>query len=108
MTFSTLVPSLDVVAFAAGLVVIVLGLLISGRAYQGFRRNESRPMLLFVFGMVLITVIPTFTELILIPWFVARYTSPGIGAVSLTLTVSRLCKAVGISFLIYSLHIRRS
>ena len=108
MTLSTLFPSLDVVAFAAGLIVIVLGLLISGRAYQGFRRNKSRPMLLFAIGMVLITVIPTFTELILIPWFVAPYTSPGIGAVSLTLTVSRLCEAVGISFLIYSLHISRS
>ena len=100
--------ALGTVAFGVGLVVLLLGLVISWRAYQGSRRNESRPMLLLAIGMMLITVVPTLTELVVIPWFVVRYMSPGTGAVSLTLTVSRLCEAVGISVLIYSLHIRRS
>jgi hypothetical protein len=100
--------ALDTVAFSVGLVVILLGLVISWRAYQGSRRNESRPMFLLAIGMMLITVIPTLTELVVIPWFVARYMSPGTGTVSLTLTVSRLCEAVGISVLIYSLRSRPS
>ena len=108
MALVSLLPALGSVALGIGLVVILLGLVISWRAYQGFRRNESRPMLLLAIGMMLITVVPTFTELVIIPWFVVRYTSPGTGAVSLTLTVSRLCEAVGISVLLYSIHIRRS
>lgn len=108
MALVSLLPALGSVALGIGLVVILLGLVISWRAYQGFRRNESRPMLLLAIGMMLITVVPTLTELVVVPWFVVRYTSPGTGAVSLTLTVSRLCEAVGISVLIYSLHIRRS
>jgi hypothetical protein len=108
MALISLLPALGSVALGIGLVVILLGLVISWRAYQGFRRNESRPMLLLAIGMMLITVVPTFTELVIIPWFVVRYTSPGTGAVSLTLTVSRLCEAVGISVLLYSIHIRRS
>ena len=108
MALISLLPALGSVALGIGLVVILLGLVISWRAYQGFRRNESRPMLLLAIGMMLITVVPTFTELVIIPWFIVRYTSPGTGAVSLTLTVSRLCEAVGISVLLYSIHIRRS
>ena len=108
MALISLLPALGSVALGIGLVVTLLGLVISWRAYQGFRRNESRPMLLLAIGMMLITVVPTFTELVIIPWFVVRYTSPGTGAVSLTLTVSRLCEAVGISVLLYSIHIRRS
>ena len=108
MALISLLPALGSVALGIGLVVILLGLVISWRAYQGFRRNESRPMLLLAIGMMLITVVPTFTELVIIPWFVVRYTSPGTGAVSLTLTVSRLCEAVGISVLLYSINIRRS
>jgi len=96
------------IAFAAGLVVVVLGFTISWRAYQGYRRNESRPMLLFAVGMFLITVVPTLTEIIVVPWFVARITAPGTGAVSLTLTVSRTCEAIGIGVLLYSLRIRRA
>ena len=108
MALISLLPALGSVALGIGLVVILLGLVISWRAYQGFRRNESRPMLLLAIGMMLITVVPTFTELVIIPWFVVRYTSPGTEVVSLTLTVSRLCEAVGISVLLYSIHIRRS
>ena len=108
MAVVPLLQILDTVAFSVGVIVILLGLVISWRAYQGSRRNESRPMFLLAIGMMLITVVPTLTELVVIPWFVARYTSPGTGTVSLTLTVSRLCEAVGISVLIYSLRSRRS
>jgi hypothetical protein len=99
-----LFPSADIVAFATGVLVVLLGLYISGRAYQGYRRNESHPMLLLAIGMLLITVIPTLVELIIIPWFVARYTAPGTGVISLTLTISRVCEAIGIGVIIYSLH----
>ncbi|WP_425604194.1 DUF7521 family protein [Halobellus salinisoli] len=108
MIQSGLIPTPDAIAFAIGIVVVILGFVISWRAYQGYRRNESRPMLLLAVGMLLITVIPTLAELIVIPWFVARYTTPGTGAISLTLTVSRLSEAVGISIVIYSLHSRRT
>lgn len=107
MSHTTPILQLDIVAFGIGWIVILLGLAISWRAYQGFRRNESRPMLLLAIGMMLITVVPTFTELVIIPWFVARYTSPGTGTISLTLAVSRMCEATGISVLLYSLHVRR-
>lgn len=100
-------PSPASIAFAAGVVVIVLGFALSGRAYQGYRRNDSCPMLLLAIGMLLITVVPTLTEIILVPWFVARYTTPGTGAISLALTISRLCESAGIGVIIYSLHSRR-
>lgn len=106
MVQSGLIPSPDAIAFAAGVGVVVLGLAISARAYQGYRRNESRPMLLLASGMLLITVIPTLSEIIVIPWFVARYTAPGTGAVSLSLIISRGFEAIGIGVLIYSLHSR--
>lgn len=108
MAFASLLPSPDITAFAVGLLVIFLGLVISWRAYQGFRRNESRPMLLLAVGMLLITVVPTVTEIIVVPWFVARYTSPGTGAVSLTMIVSRTCEAIGIGILLYSLRSRQA
>lgn len=108
MLQSELLPSSGAVAFAAGLLVVGLGVVISWRAYQGYRRNGSRPMLLLAIGMLLITVVPTLTESIVVPWFVARLTAPGTGATALTLTVSRLCEAAGIGVLIYSLHSRRT
>lgn len=108
MAPSGLVPLPAGTAFAAGVVVVVLGLIISGRAYQGYRRNESRPMLLLAIGMLLITVIPTLAEIIVVPWFIARYTAAGSGAISLAVTVSRVSEAIGISVLIYSLHTRRT
>jgi hypothetical protein len=108
MALETMLPASDAVAFGVGVVVILLGLTITWRACQGYRRNDSRPMFLLAIGMLLVTVVPTLTELIVVPWFVARYTSPGAGTVSLTLAVSRLCEAVGIGVLLYSLHVRRS
>lgn len=102
----SLITASDRIAFGVGLLVILLGITISWRAYQGSRRNESRPMLLLAIGMVLITVIPTLVEIIVVPWFVARLTTPGTGAVSLTLTLSRTSEAIGIGILIYSLHSR--
>lgn len=106
MILDSLLSMLDSIAFGVGLIVILLGITISWRAYQGFRRNESRPMLLLAVGMVLITVIPTLVEIVVVPWFIARYTTPGTGVVPLTLTISRTCEAVGIGVLIYSLHSR--
>ena len=106
MLQSGLLPTPSGIAFAAAVVVVVLGFAISGRAYQGYRRNRSRSMLLLALGMLLVTVVPTLSELVVMP-FVARYFPAGTGAVPLTLTVSRVCEAVGIGVLLYSLHVRR-
>lgn len=94
------------IAFAVGLLVIILGLAITWRAYQGYRRNDSHPMLLLAIGMLLITVIPTLVELILIPWFIGRYFPASSSAFGYTLLTSRICEATGIGVLLYSLHIR--
>lgn len=99
-------PTPSIVAFAVGLLVIFLGLIITWRAYQGYRRNDNRPMLLFVLGMLLITVIPTLAEIIIIPWFIGRYLPAASPAFEYALLFSRTCEATGIGALLYSLHIR--
>lgn len=104
MVLGAVASVLSPIAFAAGILVIGLGITITWRAFQGYRRNDSQPMLLLAIGMLLITVIPTLVEIIIVPWFIARYITPGMGAVSLTLAISRVCEAVGISIIIYSLH----
>lgn len=106
MVLTSSLLSLDVLAFSFGLLVILLGVIISLRPYQGYRRNESRPMLLLAIGMLLITVIPALVEIIIIPGFIARFTSPGTGAISSTLVVSRLCESLGIVVILYSIHAR--
>jgi len=95
------------VAFGFGLLVIGLGLVITWRAYQGFRRNESRPMLLLAVGMLFITVIPSVLELLVIPLFVARYFPAAAPAIEYTLIGSRASEAAGIGILLYSLYVRR-
>lgn len=43
----------------------VFGAFIAYKAYRGYKRNESGPMLYFALGVVLITAIPTFLSLVL-------------------------------------------
>ena len=94
-------------AFGLGMLVIGLGLVITWRAYQGSRRNASRPMLLFAVGMLFVTVIPSVVELVVIPLFVARYFSAAAPAIEYALVGSRASEALGIGILLYSLYVRR-
>lgn len=101
-------PTVSVAAFAVGLLVIVLGLYITWRAYQGYRRNDNRPMVFFALGMLLITVIPPLVDMIIIPLFIGRYLPASSPAFEYALLISRTCEATGIVILLYSLHIRHS
>ncbi|WP_255149759.1 DUF7521 family protein [Halorarius halobius] len=92
-------------AFALGLLVVVLGVVITARAYQGHRRNESRPMLYLAVGMLLITVVPSLAEMVVVP-FVARYFAATAPAIEYTLVASRASEAAGILVLLYSLRAR--
>lgn len=98
---------LSVLVFGLGLLVIGLGLLITWRAYQGARRNESRPMLLLAVGMLFLTVIPSIAEMIVIPWFIVRLLAPAHPAHEYALIASRASQATGILVLLYSIRHRR-
>jgi hypothetical protein len=101
--FPPLVGTLNV---GLGLLVIVLGLAITWRAFQGSRRNDSRPLLFLAVGMLFITVLPSILELVVVP-LVARYFVATAPAIELTLVTSRTSKVLGIAILLYSLHVRR-
>lgn len=97
-------PLRSVLVFGLGLLVVVLGLAVTLRAFQGARRNDSRRMLLLAVGLLLITVIPSLSELIVIPWFIVRYFAAANPAHEYALIVSRTSEAVGILVLLYSVH----
>jgi hypothetical protein len=96
----------DLIASGLGWLVIGLGVVISWRALQGYRRNSSRPMLFFAIGIIFLTVLPSIIEMLVIP-FVARYFVSTGRVVEYTIIGSRLSKALGIGILLYSLSIRR-
>ena len=98
---------LSVVAFGLGMCVVLLGGVLSWRAYQGYRRNESRPMLLLAVGILLITVVPNLAELVVIPVFITAYLPESTPAVDVMLIVSRGCEVTGVGLLLYSLYVRR-
>lgn len=99
-------PLRSVLAFGLGLLVIALGLVITVRAYQGARRNESRPMLLLAAGLLLLTVIPSIAEMIVIPWFIARLLPAAHPAHEYALVASRTSQAAGLLVLLYSIRSR--
>lgn len=91
--------------FAATLLASGLGLLIVFQAYRGYRRNESRPMLLLAVGFTLLTIAPFVLSLVVTA--LARTFSEG----SLLLTyglplASRLLEIVGLAIILYSLYTR--
>lgn len=53
------------VVFATYLLGAVIGLLIAAKAWQGYRRNDSGPMLFLAAGIVLLTAVPAGLSLLL-------------------------------------------
>jgi uncharacterized membrane protein len=51
------------VVLATFLLSALLGLVIARKAYQGYRRNASRPMLYLAAGIVLLTAVPAMLSL---------------------------------------------
>jgi hypothetical protein len=84
------------VVYGTVLVTMVLGALITFRAYQGYRRNGSRPMLYLAVGLVFVTVVPPLVSVLL-----ANLTAlPGWAVV----TAMAISQIVGLSSILYSLH----
>lgn len=102
----SLAPSADHLLLVLDLLVIVLGVVITARAYQGSRRNECRPMLLLAVGMLFITVVPSLVDALFLP-VVARFFYTSTPVVEYMLVASRVSEAIGIMILLYSLHSRR-
>lgn len=95
---------LGAVALWLGVVVVLLGLGLSGLAYQGFRRNESQAMLLLAVGIFFITVVPTFFEEVVAFYIIRTKALPFVWVQIL----SRLSEAFGLGLLLYSVHTGRS
>lgn len=78
------------------LVTVLLGGLITHRAYQGYRRNRSKPMLYLAVGLVLVTVVPPLSSLVL-----SNFTELAGWLVVLAMTTSQIC---GLLSVLYSLY----
>lgn len=100
-------PLPSAIAFGLGLLVVILGLAITWRAFQGYRRNESRPMLLLAAGMLLVTVVPSIVEMFVVPLVIGRYLSAASPAFEYALILSRASEATGILVILYSLYARK-
>lgn len=78
------------------LVTVALGLLIAYKAYQGYRRNRSEPMLFLAGGLVLVTVVPPLFSLAL-----PNATELAGWQVVLAMSLSQIC---GLLSIVYSLY----
>lgn len=91
--------------FAATLVASGLGLLVVFQAYRGYRRNDSRPMLLLAVGFALLTLAPFVLSLVLTA--LARTLPPGSLIVTYWLPLaSRGLEILGLCVILYSLYAR--
>lgn len=91
-------------AYSLGILVVLLGIILVWRAYQGARRNDSRPMLLLAIGLLFITVLPSMAQMAL-PILSGLVTS--ISPIEYTIIVSQISEIMGIGILLYSIHTRR-
>lgn len=85
-----------IVVLGTFVVTIALGLLIAYRAYQGYRRNRSEPMLYLAIGLVLVTAVPPLVSLLL-----SNLTELPGWLVVLAMTTSQIC---GLLSVLYSLY----
>ncbi|WP_435319926.1 DUF7521 family protein [Haloarchaeobius sp. TZWSO28] len=84
------------VVLATFLLSTLLGLFIARKAYQGYRRNDSGPMLFLAIGIVLLTAVPALLSVGL-----STFTAlPG----SLVVTVTNLSELSGLVAIAYSLY----
>ena len=88
-------PRLAVVVGTFALTAI-LGVLIGYRAYQGYRRNRSKPMLYLAVGLVLVTAVPPLLSLTL-----SNLTALEGWLIVLSMGLSQVC---GLSSILYSLY----
>jgi phosphoglycerol transferase MdoB-like AlkP superfamily enzyme len=84
------------VVLGAFVVTMALGLLIAYRAYQGYRRNRSEPMLYLAIGLILVTAVPPLVSLLL-----SNLTALPGWLVVLAMTTSQIC---GLLSVLYSLY----
>ncbi|ELZ82480.1 hypothetical protein C453_15383 [Haloferax elongans ATCC BAA-1513] len=82
--------------FASFVASALLGLFIARKAYQGYRRNESSPMLFLAIGIVLLTAVPA-----VFSFGLSTFTSlPG----SAVVIVTNLTELAGLVAIAYSLY----
>lgn len=97
--------TLYLLLFAATLVATALGLLIVFQAYRGYRRNDSRPMLLLAVGFTLLTIGPF--VLSLVGTAMTRSLPPDSLLVTYWLPLaSRGLEVAGLLVILYSLYPR--
>lgn len=86
-----------------GLLVVVLGVVLSGLAYQGYRRNDSQAMLLLAVGILFLAVAPAFFQEVVAFYIIREELTPFIWVNIL----SRLSETVGLGLILYSIYIQR-
>lgn len=77
-------------------VATALGLLIAYKAFQGYRRNRSEPMLFLAAGLILVTVVPPLFSLGL-----PNVTDLDGWVVVLAMSVSQICGLLSITYSLY-------
>jgi hypothetical protein len=80
------------------LLTAVLGLLIAYTAYQGYRRNDSRPMFFIALGFALAIGLPV---LLVVPSLVLRGTT----ALAAVAVASEVFTLVGLGCILYALRL---
>ncbi|MHB9288341.1 hypothetical protein ACKVMT_15030 [Halobacteriales archaeon Cl-PHB] len=93
-TFGDLTAVQQVLALS-GYVTVALGLAISYIAYQGWRRNDSRPMLLIAVGFILVIGIPGVLQTLMLFF--------DIGGRILMATVMRISQIAGMAAILWAL-----
>jgi phosphoglycerol transferase MdoB-like AlkP superfamily enzyme len=86
----------SLVVVGSFLLTAILGTLITHRAYEGYRRNRSKPMLYLALGLVLVTVVPPVVSLVL-----SNLTALPGWLVVLAMTTSQICGLVSILYSLY-------
>lgn len=76
----------ELLLVASELVVVALGAAISYIAYVGYRRNDSRPMLFFCVGFVLVVGVPAVVGSLFL--FAGLGSEPVAGAISQAATIA--------------------
>lgn len=92
--------TLSAIRQASEVVSVVLGLAISYIAYRGYRRNQSRPMLLVAVGFVLIVGLPAVLTVAL--FFVLDLPLPVVNS------LVQLSELLGLGTILYGLWTPRS
>lgn len=88
------------------LLATTLSAVISYQAYNGYRRNGSRPMLYLAVGFAFITVVPFFVDILFYAVVGQVY---GARAAAIVLPSTKYgFQIIGLAFVLYSLYGRRT